>query len=58
MEPVPTLDVLLHLDRDTVAISGSLENDLGARRPFHGWLELSALLDDVRAAGSPGESDP
>lgn len=47
-EPAPGLDLVLHLDRDTTALRGCVEDASGIRRSFHGWLELSSLLDGLR----------
>lgn len=30
------------------SIRGSIQDGHGEPQPFYGWLELSALLDDVR----------
>jgi hypothetical protein len=40
--------VLLRLDPGTETISGTLEDSRGRARPFWGWLELSAALDEAR----------
>lgn len=61
METSAALQVVLHLDRGTANICGSLEDDRAVRRPFFGWLELSVLLDAVRAGRDPdghGEQGP
>jgi hypothetical protein len=46
MEPVH-VDLLLHLELARGPIQGSVEDVNGLRRPFYGWLGLSALLDDT-----------
>ena len=43
--------VVLELDAGTGPISGALRGGGGEWRPFHGWLELAAALEEARAAG-------
>lgn len=58
MDSSAAVRVLLYLDRDTPGVSGWLEDGSGRARPFYGWLELSALLEDARAPGKrPGSGD-
>jgi hypothetical protein len=49
-----TTRVTLDLARTTDHITGSLDDGRGPRR-FYGWLELSALLDQVREATPPND---
>ena len=46
--------LVLHLLDGTDTIEGRLEDDAGRERPFRGWLELTALLDEAR----PGARRP
>jgi hypothetical protein len=43
-----TTVVSLRLDLATETISGTLADEQGRERPFWGWLELSAALDERR----------
>lgn len=44
----PGVRLVLHLLDGTDTIEGRLEDDAGRERPFRGWLELTALLDETR----------
>jgi hypothetical protein len=37
--------------------TGSLARIDSQARPFHGWLEFMALLDQLRSEATPGEED-
>ena len=41
----------LDLDLDATPIAGCITTDHANRRPFQGWLELSSLIEERRAAG-------
>ncbi|SDP29494.1 hypothetical protein SAMN04515671_3601 [Nakamurella panacisegetis] len=57
--PLPTsLDVLLHLEAADGTIKGTLQEGSGYRWPFYGWLELSSILDNLRAAHSGAVTAP
>jgi hypothetical protein len=47
-DPPGTALVTLRLKLGTETISGTLEDLRGGERPFWGWLELSAALDQTR----------
>ena len=51
-----TVSLRLDLQPDTEPISGCIEHPDGSRRPFWGWLELIAELEDA-AAEDDGEHD-
>jgi hypothetical protein len=36
---------LIDLDLDATPIAGYIATDHDARRPFHGWLELSSAIE-------------
>jgi hypothetical protein len=40
----------LDLDLDATPIAGYIGTDHEARRPFHGWLELSSAIEERRTA--------
>jgi hypothetical protein len=42
---------LIDLDLDASPIAGYIASDHDARRPFHGWLELSSAIEQRRTAG-------
>ena len=48
--------LLIDLDLDATPIAGYIATDHDARRPFHGWLELSSAIEERRTAGrgTPG----
>ena len=49
---------LIDLDLDATPIAGYIASDHDARRPFHGWLELSSAIEARRTAGpSPAGPD-
>jgi hypothetical protein len=50
----PTTFVILRLDLATETISGTLGGKCGDERPFWGWLELSAALDELRGGCGHG----
>ena len=65
--------LLIELGLDATPIAGYITTDHEARRPFHGWLELSSAIEEQRTAGhrtgalsgrtatvlpSPPDSDP
>jgi hypothetical protein len=41
--------VILDVQREGVPISGSVSVSRGARRQFHGWLELAAAVEAARS---------
>jgi hypothetical protein len=43
-----TAQVTVRLDLATETISGTVADGQGSERPFWGWLELSAVLDQMR----------
>lgn len=49
--------VLIDLDLDATPIAGHITSDQSARRPFHGWLELSSAIEQRRTAG-PATAGP
>jgi hypothetical protein len=53
-----TAHVMLAVDIDSDPISGLLSNGSGASRPFHGWIELAALIEAARSASSQHDADP
>jgi hypothetical protein len=48
-----TVSVGLYLDRTSDPISGSLVYPDGRRRPFAGWIELTAALEEARHGEPP-----
>lgn len=48
--------VTLELRSGDGPIRGHIEHPSGTRWAFHGWLELSQALDDVRLGRTPTES--
>ena len=42
--------LLIELDLDATPIAGYIATDHEARRPFHGWLELSSAIEERRTA--------
>lgn len=66
MEDRTTIRVVVHLELDVPGLRGWVEDDVGGRLPFYGWLEFGAQLEDARTAaaghrdspqGPPRESD-
>jgi hypothetical protein len=53
-----TAHVMLAIDIDSDPISGLLSNGSGPSRPFHGWIELVALVEAVRSASPEDGGDP
>lgn len=43
--------LLIELDLDATPIAGYIATDHEARRPFHGWLELSSAIEERRTTG-------
>ena len=43
--------LFIDLDLDATPIAGYITTDNDARRPFHGWLELSSAIEERRTAG-------
>ena len=52
-----TTHFLIGLDPDATPIAGYIASEEDARRPFHGWLELSSAIEERRTAGR-GTADP
>lgn len=46
----PTVTITIHVHLDSQLISGEAQVEDGISHLFAGWLELAALLDEVRAA--------
>ena len=46
------IDVWLELDLDAQPIEGTLGRRDGPRRPFVGWLGLTAALEELRGSGA------
>lgn len=53
-QPATRVTLLLELDRSGEQISGSVGAADGPRQDFHGWLELSALLEQARGYSDRG----
>jgi hypothetical protein len=45
-----TTHFLIGLDLDATPIAGYIASEEDARRPFHGWLELSSAIEERRTA--------
>lgn len=43
--------LFIDLDLDATPIAGHITSDHNPRRPFHGWLELSSVIEERRTAG-------
>jgi hypothetical protein len=43
----------LAIDIGSDPISGSVSNGRGVSKPFHGWIELTAVIEAARAAEEP-----
>jgi hypothetical protein len=56
-EPGGTHRVIIELEPTAETIRGSLDDGRAVPQHFHGWLELSALLDQVRPRLAAVERD-
>jgi hypothetical protein len=51
------IEVRVELEAGGEPIRGAVRAD-GRIRPFHGWMQLTAALEDARAAASDGRASP
>ena len=52
-----SIEMILRVERGVIPLQGSVVlNDV--ETPFSGWLELTAILEQVRAGGSSSPSEP
>ncbi len=46
------IQVTLRLRPDAGPIAGEIEDEAGSSTDFHGWMDLAALLEASRSAGT------
>jgi len=47
----PLVEVRIQIDPVSEPINGVVRDQDGARRDFHGWLQLMAVVEAARSAG-------